>query len=559
MLRTLRIKDFAIIDFLEINFEPGLGVLSGETGAGKSIIIDALGLVLGGRAYTEYVRTGSKEARIEALFDLSDRPDILKNLRDAGIEADGEVVVSRTVALKGPNRADINGKMVPVGKLSEVTSGLVDIYGQHEHHSLLKPESHLRMLDNYAGLGELYERYRAAWRSVKDLEKRIEEAGRKEAERATRLDYLKFVVNEIDSANIQPDELELLRAERDVLRNARKLLEAAGQAHDVLYGAEDSVVGRISLVMQSLAEAARLAPRLSEIAEAVETARYSLEDAAISARDYASGIEENPQRLEEVEERLEFLGRLCKKYGGSPEAALEFRDKCAREISGLEEGEQSMEKLKQRLAGEKERARAIAEKLSEGRKKAARKMEKQVEKELGELKMKGAVFRVNFTPAGEKEGLGPEGAETAEFFISPNPGEQPKPLVRIASGGELSRIMLALKSILAEAADVPTLVFDEVDSGIGGAVAQVVGRKLRSLANNSQVLCVTHLAQIAAFAQSHYWVAKQQRDGRAVTCVRKLEGGENVEELARMLGGAEVTEATRNLAREMVKSARSRK
>jgi len=558
MLRSLRIRDFAIIDSLELEFEPGMGVLTGETGAGKSIIIDALGLVLGGRAHAEFVRTGASETRVEALFDVENRSDIIRRLADRDIAEGSELVVRRTVSLRGPNRADINGRMTPVGVLSDITSGLVDIYGQHEHHSLLRPESHLEMLDSYGGLVDLYDRYRSAWQAVRDTEKRIEEASRSESERAARLDYLRFVVSEIDSADPSPGEMERLHEEREVLRNARLLKETAAEAHETLYGADDAVTSRLASLADRLRQAAGLDSRLEPIVEAVDSARFTLEDAGLGARDYAAGVEENPQRIEQVEDRIGLLGRLLKKYGGSIEAVIEHRKDCAEEAVRLEEGEQSIEELKRKLDEELKTARRLAGKLTEKRRIAAKKLCETTQTELGDLGMAQADFEVRFHPATEVDGLGPEGAETAEFYIAPNPGEELKPLIKIASGGELSRIMLALKTILVGTGDVPTLIFDEVDSGIGGGAAEIVGRKLSSLARRAQVLCVTHLAQIAAFAQNHYFVSKYERKGRTVTRVKHLEKRERIEEVARMLGGVEVTDATRTLAKEMITGMRNK-
>ena len=552
MLQSLRIRDFAIIDSLDLELAPGMCVFTGETGAGKSIIIDALGLALGGRAHSEYVRTGADAARIEALFSIEGSPDIVKQLADRDIEEGNELVIRRSVSLRGPNRVDINGRMFPVGALEDIAAGLVDIYGQHEHHSLLSPQVHLKMLDSYGGLENLYERYRAGWQAVRDTEKRIEEASRSATERAARLDYLRFVLNEIDAAQPSAGEMDRLRQERDVLRNASLLMESAGEGYEALYGADEAVSGRLAALVERLRKASALDPRLESIAETIETSRLTLEDAAVGLRDYAENVEQNPARLEEVEDRIELLGRLCKKYGGSVEAIIEYRKKCADEVEIIEESKMSVDDLKEKLEEERKKARKLAKELSEGRRRAAEGLQKAVERELRDLGMTGTSFEARFYPAEESDGLGPDGAETAEFFISPNIGEEPKPLVKIASGGELSRIMLALKTILVGSGEVPTLVFDEVDSGIGGGAAEVVGRKMCSLARRAQVLCVTHLAQIAAFAQNHYLVSKTKHKGRTVTRVKRLNETERIEELARMLGGIEVTDATRALAKEML-------
>jgi len=556
MLHSLRIRDFAIIDFLELELARGMCVFTGETGAGKSIIIDALGLILGGRAHSDYVRTGAEAARIEALFDVESVPHVTEQLVSRDIREGDELVIRRSVSLRGPNRVDVNGRMFPLGALEEITAGLVDIYGQHEHHSLLRPETHLQMLDKYGALTDLHARYQVSWRSVRETEKRIEDASRSAAERAARLDYLKFVINEIDGAQPVPGELDKLKQERDMLRNARMLLESATEAYETLYGADEAISSKLAALVDRLRRAGAHDPRIEPAAETIETSRFALEEAAGELRDYAAKVNENPARLEEIEDRLELLGKLSKKYGGSVEAVVEHRAKCADEMVRIEEGEMSLDDLKRKLDEALDAARKHAAQLSAGRRRAAEGLRKAVERELKDLGMAGTSFEVRFSPVPEHDGLGPDGAETSEFYISPNVGEEPKPLVKIASGGELSRIMLALKTILVGTGDVPTLIFDEVDSGIGGGAAEVVGRKMRSLSQRAQVLCVTHLAQIAAFAQSHYLVSKTRQKGRTVTRVKRLDEKERIEELARMLGGVEVTDATRALAKEMLRSAK---
>lgn len=556
MLRSLVIHDFAIIDELAVEFGPGLVALTGETGAGKSIIIDALGLVLGGRAFAEFVRSGAKEARVEAMFDLSAIPELKETLKARDLGDEDDLVIRRTISKDGPNRISINGRMATVATLEEITRGLVDIYGQHEHHSLLRPETHLDILDSYGNLTDLRDEYAAKYNAWRAIRQRIAELTRSEAERAARLDYLRFVVGEIEAACPRPGEMEKLIAERDILRNARMLIERAGGGYGRLYGDDDSIASKLKVIEESVRGAGQVDPKLTEVAQALESSRYSIEDAAYTLRDYSQKVEDNPARLEEIEDRVEALNRLSKKYGGSIDAVLKFLDGSRAELDDLEGGGKSLEALHADAGKALDAALSLAERLTSERKKAGEQIRKRIESELAELGMKRTRFDARFEPVASDAGLAQMGAETVEFYIAPNVGEEMKPLVRIASGGELSRIMLAIKSVLRGGGEVPTLVFDEIDAGVGGAAAEVVGMKLRGLSGRAQVLCVTHLAQIASFAHSHALVLKTRKAGRTVTRVTKLEEKERAEEVARMLGGIEVTDATRAVASEMMDRAR---
>lgn len=552
MLKLLIIRDFAIIDEIEVEFEEGLTVLSGETGAGKSIIIDALGLVLGGRAYTEFIRTGAQEASVEALFDISKAHKVRKTLEALDFYRGEELLIRRIISRDGKNKVNINGKMATVSLLADITQGLVDVYGQHEHHSLLKQESHLDILDDFGGLMSLRETYQSLWNEYLALRAQLEGLIRREKERSARLDYLDFVIGEIEKANPTSGELDELLSEKEILRNARLLMEKTRQSYERLYSDDNSLISELKAIENSLNEVARIDSRIADLVKLLESARFTVEDTAFALRDYAEKVESDPARLEEVEGRIEVLTRLCKKYGGSIESALDFLERCREEREELADADRRITKLQEEVEEKLEEAKRLAKELGEKRRKVAVDLSKKIEAELVELGMKGSRFEVRFTKIDREGELSQSGAETAEFFLSPNVGEELKPLIKIASGGELSRIMLAIKSVIHGGGDVPTLVFDEIDAGIGGSSAEVVGRKMRKLAKTSQVLCVTHLPQIASFAHHHKSVSKLVKDSRTVTRVNGLSKDERINELARMLAGTAMTESAIRTAREML-------
>lgn len=553
MLKSLTIKDFAIIDEIEVDFEEGLTVITGETGAGKSIIIDALGLVLGGRAYTEFIRSGADESSVEALFDISKTDKAKKAIEALDLSSKGdELLIRRTISRDGKNKVSINGKIATLSMLEEITQYLVDIYGQHEHHSLLKQENHLDILDDFGGLIPIRQNYRSQWDEYLNLRNQLEELAKREKERSVRLDYLDFVIKEIEKAHPVPGELENLISEKEILRNANLLMERTTISYERLYGGDNSLVGELKAIENFLSEAAGIDPQIAEAVKSLESVRFMIEDTAFALHGYAEKIESNPARLEEVEERIEVLTRICKKYGGSIESSLKFLDECRREREELTDSDRLIGVLRKKMEEKLKEAKKSAQELGEKRIKAAHDLSKKIEAELAQLGMKGSRFEVKFTKIEKEEGLSGSGAETAEFFISPNLGEELKPLIKTASGGELSRIMLAIKSVLHGAGEVPTLVFDEIDAGIGGASGEVVGRKMRKLAKTSQVLCVTHLPQIASFAHHHKAVSKVVKGPRTVTRLKKLSEDERINEVARMLAGSTMSESARKTAKEMM-------
>ncbi len=552
MLTDLSIKNVAIIDILQVSFAPGLTVLTGETGAGKSIIIDAVNLLLGGRASSDLIRTGEDEASVEALFRVEARPAVVEALAAAGIDCDDELVVKRTVTRSGRNRVYLNGSLATTALLAEVSRGLVNIYGQHEAQNLTRPEQHLILLDSYAGLSELRGRFASLHASFRETRAGIDRLAAGEREAAQRIDLLAFQVDEIGSARPLPGEEEELEQERNLLAHGEKLLARSQSAYELLYDGEVTILGSLRQVRTAIGDGAAVDHSLAPLVEAVDAAYAQLEDAALSLRDYASRIEANPARLQAVDDRLDLLRRLKKKYGATIDEVLAFRDTAERELEGLRNLDRSRDEMEERLEAIRGEMDACGAELSGRRAAAAAAFSAAVTRELTELAMPNAHLDVLLETLSEPR---ESGMERGEFLFSANPGEAPKPLARIASGGELSRLMLAIKQVHPES-DVPTLVFDEVDTGIGGATSALVGRKLRNVATRQQVLCITHLPQVAACADHHCRVAKGVVEGRTTTTVVTLDDAERIAEVARMLGGVTVTETTREHARELLAEGR---
>jgi len=551
MLTDLFIKNFAIIDSLHVTFGPGLNILTGETGAGKSIIIDAVNLVLGGRASTDLIRTGSDEATVEALFDLSGHAGIRERLTEAGVECDGELLVKRVISRSGKNRVFVGGGLSMTSALADLARQLINIYGQHESQTLLRADNHLPLLDDFGGLGPLraeyaalYDRYRAVLAEIKRLRE-----GERDAVR--RVDLLSFQSEEIAAAALSPDEEESMEMERQILAHAGKLLQNSRGAFDRLYGGDGAILGNLRRVITDVGDIAVIDPSMQAIAEIMNSAYFQIEDAALQLRDYAARVEADPDRLRALDDRIDLLNRLKRKYGPTVAEILAFKDQTDRELQTLLNREEAAGELEKGVAELERSLDRTGKELSRARVAAAARLKSAMEKELHHLAMKHAVFEMVLAPLAEPKAAG---LERGEFLFSPNPGEAPRPLARIASGGELSRLMLALKQVHPES-DVPTLVFDEVDTGIGGATSALVGEKLKRVALKQQVLCITHLPQVAAFADHHFRVGKGVVEGRTVTSVVPLTGEERVAEMARMLGGSRITEKTLEHAREMIEEA----
>lgn len=551
MLRELQITNLAIIEKLHVEFHGGLNILTGETGAGKSIIIDAVNLILGGRASSDLIRSGADEASVEALFDLSDRPSLLANLARIGVECDGELLVRRVVSRGGKNRVFISGGLATTTMLSEISRTLINIYGQHESQTLLKIENHLRLLDAFSGTLAAREAFGARFEEYQKAKAELEALEQGEREAARRLDLLSFQSEEIGEAKLYPGEEEELAEERLRLVHGEKLLGSTRQAFDSLYAGDAALLGSLRRVIGAVAEAGAIDHTLAPVAEALEAAYAQLEDASLTLRDYAERVEADPGRLEQLEDRLHAINALKRKYGHDIAEIIAYQQGVDAELAALSGREQARDELAGRLGSLQQELATLGAQLTKARRKGAVALKVGMERELAELAMTHAVFETSFESHAEPRS---HGFERAEFLFSPNPGEPPKPLGKVASGGELSRLMLALKQLHPES-EVPTLIFDEVDSGIGGATSALVGVKLKRVAASQQVLAITHLPQVAAFADLHLRVEKSVREGRTATCVERLEGETRVAEVARMLGGARVTEKTLEHAREMIQEA----
>ena len=565
MLAQLRIRNFAVVESADLSFGPGLNVLTGETGAGKTIVMTALGLLLGERASPEMVRAGAKEAVVEAVFEVEGETAPADAAEFVDSENPRELIIRRMIADGGRSRLTINDSSATVGALARIGAALVQIYGQHEQQSLLQRESHLQILDRHGGLEAELDQYRAAYDQARTLRRRLDELADRERNRADLLDMARFRVAELERAALEDGEDEKLAGERTVLANAARLTEAAASAEQALYGGEGAAVDAIARSENRLTDAAAIDPALRATLELIAAARTNLEEAARALAAYSARIEADPARLEQIDNRLQELTRLKRKYGGSIESALEVLDRSRREIAELEAGEQNRAALAAELAHAVEDLAARAKRLSARRNQAAAELKRRIEAELRTLGMRNAVFDVRLarisaegvefsTPDGA---LGPAGCDAVEFLIAPNLGQPPLSLARFASGGELSRVMLAIKRVEAQRRGVATMIFDEVDAGIGGAVGEVVGRKLKELSRFHQVLCVTHLAQIAAFADEHFVVEKEERRGVTRSRVSALEPPGRAGEISRMIGGSADNEKFLRAARELLDRARA--
>jgi DNA repair protein RecN (Recombination protein N) len=565
MLTCLRIRDLAIIDNLELTFGPQLNVVTGETGAGKSILVDALELLLGGRGKPELVRGGAPQAEVEALFELDASENLRAKLDALELSGGEELVIRRVLSAGGRTRAFVNGRLVTAAQLSELVQGLADISSQHEHHALSDPSSHLAHLDAFAGLDAERRSVAGHHQALRQAHEALAAFEAQVRDRSQREDLLRYQIREIEEIGPRCDEEAQLSEQRDRLRHAVTLQRLAGAAADALYERDGSVCEVLGGLIPSIGEAAALDPSLRDVLQQLEGARTQLEDAARELGRYTRGVQSDPEQLGEIDERLHALTRLKRKYGGSLAAVLEHLALAKAELGALEDCEGTRERLSQDYQKELALAAGAARALSARRKQAAEKLAAAIGRELASLGMGGARIEVDVSPwEGKGSGLQVDGArltgsgiDRVEFLIAPNKGELARPLSKIASGGELSRAMLAIKRTLGGVGPGGMYVFDEVDSGVGGAVAEVIGRKIRDVAQHRQVLCITHLPQIAVFAATHFKVEKSLVQGRTISVVRKLGKREQEEEIARMLGGLKITAKTRAVAAEMLKEARA--
>ena len=571
MLTDLRIRNLAVVEDLEIAFEPGLNVITGETGAGKTILMRALGLLLGDRGGPDLLRAGASEGEVEALFNgaavaaaLAAHDRIDSDGPPADDAGDGDASAAkasdeatiRRVVTTTRQRAYVNDRLVTAARLGEIGERLVHVYGQHEHHTLLRPETQRALLDDAGDLGALTAAMRAHYRALVEAEARLAAVRDGAAGVAVRRELLEHQVGELRRAVVRAGETEELEREREILRHAERLRAAAAEAEQAIYAGDAAVVATVARHAGRLTALASIDPELGEAARLLDDARPALEEAALRLGARLRAIAADPERLERVEERLALVQRLARKLGCAPAELGERQARLERELAGLEHDALDPGALEREVETATARAWEAADALTAGRRRAAAPLGARITAGLRELALRGAELTIALEPLAptadeSAAGLSASGAERVVFLFAPNRGEPPRPLALIASGGELSRVMLALKAATAGASDVPTLIFDEVDAGIGGAVAEVVGRKLRQLARGRQVLCITHLPQIAACADHHYVVRKRPSRGRTRSSAARLSDSERVEELARMLGGVTITAQARRHAAEL--------
>ena len=549
MISYIEIRDFAIVKDLKLDLFPGLNVITGETGAGKSVIIEAVSMVLGARADSEYVRTGAEKAVITLIADPEDL-DISQELDEMGAPSDTPVIIKREIWAAGRSMCRVNGMPVPLSMLAKLCKKLADIHGQYDQQSLLDPSNHINILDLYGGkqlktvkkmVSDIYKSYAAVSSELMALNRRT-------AQNARQKELLAFEVQEIDSAGLKPGEDAELEERISMMENSESILSALSDAHEKLFGGDYSAVSLLGSAMSQLDGISSYSSEISELSERVSGAYYDLEDASRQLRSLRDSVSFSPEELDEAVERLELINGLKRKFGGSIESVLEYAEKSRQSLSEIENSEDMVKDLEKKISYYRQQYDLAAERLSSLRHDAAGQLRDRINTELSELNFKNTRFDASFAKTGVTE----NGTDSVEFMISANAGEELRPLAKVASGGELSRIMLALKRITGDVDGIPTMIFDEIDSGISGATAGVVGEKLRSIAQRHQIICITHLPQIAAKGQHHYRIEKHSDGISTQTTVVPLSEEERVEEIARLMSGAAITDAARSAARELI-------
>lgn len=556
MLKELYIKNVAVIEEVRIDFRKGFNVLTGETGAGKSILIDSINMALGGKAGKELVRTGCERAAVNACFSSNEA--VNNYLEECGIETDDDVILTRQLSAESKSSARINGMTVTSAVLREVGRLLCDIHGQNDNHFLLSNRYHISYLDSYAKLDDLKTSYEEAYTKLKRVSEKINSLSKDEAEKQRRAEMLQFQINDIDSAKLKKGELSSIEERLTFLSNIEKILSEASTAHSALYSAEDNAYDLLNRSSKALSEAAQYDSKLSEASRRLESALIEIEDISGELGSYIGRVDFDEGEFNELNERMELINSLKRKYGATEEEILAYRDKLYAELSELQGSEEMLDKLLKEEAQLRKSAEDTASILSARRTEAAERLSKEIMEELKELDMPKVVFSVRVTQKCDDNGqfrLHSNGFDEVEFLISANPGEELKPLAKIASGGELSRIMLALKSVFADTDDAETLIFDEIDTGVSGRAAQKIAEKLSRLSLKKQVFSITHLAQLASMADAHYLIHKTSDESSTVTSVKLLSKEERIGELARIIGGAYITELTVSNASEMLSMA----
>jgi DNA repair protein RecN (Recombination protein N) len=556
MLTELRISHFALIDQLHLVLPAGFLVLTGETGAGKSLLIDALLLLVGGRASSDSIRFGADEALLEACFTLPESHPLVSQLRQDGflLSDQQDVFIRRILARSGKNRTYLNGQLAPVQTIQEIGRQLVDIHGQHDQQSLLSPKTQLELLDGYGGLHDLVEAFRKRYEEWKEKQETLEALQQRLQEQATRQDMLQFQYEELSTIHLQIGEEEALSQEYHRLKHSGRIGELSNQSFEALYDGDHSILGQLKDVTNWIQELSQIDARCESWLPLLESSNIALQEVAQHLRDFRSQAECDPERMEVIDRRLAGLQRLKKKYGKTIEELVAFVQSLEQDLALLQQGDEQVAHLQAEVAKSFESLNGLATELSTKRKKVAQQLAKQIQEEFHGLKMGAMHIQVNLVPNPDQEVFGPRGRDRLELLLAPNPGEPPMPLGRIASGGELSRIMLALKTVFAGNDHTPVVIFDEIDSGVGGEAGMVMGQRLRQLAQYHQVCCITHLPQIASQAHAQFVVEKVTVDDRTLTKVQKVTGAQRETEIARMLGGGTVTPTIKQAAVEMLKN-----
>lgn len=552
MLNELHIENIAVIERADIRFEPGLNILTGETGAGKSIVIDAIGAVLGERVSRELVRRGAEKALVTAVFDVSGTEDWL---RENEIDPEEELILQRRILSDGKSSCRICGNPVTAAQLKELAALLVDIHGQNDGRQLMDERRHMAYLDSFGELQPELEAYRKEYRQYRTLRKELEQLNMDQVEKERLSESLRYQIAELERAELKAGEKDSLVARRDLLRNSEKLTEALDEALRLLYANEDNAVSMAENAEYYAGKAAALVPELEGTVASIHEAAFSLSDAAETLRDFRENLDFSPEEYDRLEERISLLNKLERKYSRDEESLIAYLDECREKLDRIEYADERSAKLRRELEEQKKQCRRVAKVLREKRQTAAKELQDRIVRELRELNMPSVRFAVEFAPLEGEPGFDSNGADQIRFLMSANAGEELGRISRIASGGELSRIMLAMKNVFAEHDPVATMIFDEIDTGVSGIAAQRVGEKLYSVSRGKQVMCVTHLPQIAAMADSHYLIAKEERNGRTYTDVTKLDREGQRMELARLHGGDNVTITTLASAEEQLEAA----
>ncbi len=549
MLLELKLTNFAIIDALSINFESGLNIITGETGTGKSIIIDAINIIMGDKFNTDYIRTGEKESTIEALFEIPKELEINSLMEDLGFESPGgELIIKRVVNLSGRNKTYINNSICKLSVLQKITDGLVNVFGQHEHQNLLRKNNHLSYLDNFSQVMHELLNYKESFKKLTQLKKEYEELSALDLDKSERQDFLKFQLKEIKTANLKPGEDEELEKERIILSNSENFSSSLRTSYRLLYDAEGSAFASLKQALNSISQITGLDKKIDEIDKRLDPILIEIEDISYEVREFLDKVKHDPQRLETVISRLNDIGRLKKKYGSSVDEVIKKQDDIEKELSNFENHEEILNKLQKQIESVENNTHGLALKLSEKRKSSSLKLKKMFRDEVESVGLKGAFLEIEFST----KDLSPDGKDNINFLFSANPDQSPKPLAKVASGGELSRIMLILKGFVSSNSKGSILIFDEADTGIGGAVAETIGIKIKSLSTLNQVICITHLPQVAKFADHHLVVNKVIEDNKTEVFIDDLDDNGRIHEIGRMLAGKNISKNTLQVAKELI-------